>query len=121
LAPKYVISTPIIEEQKKYMRDYVLVGKFLGLWPSERELVKWIHHWWNPKGNYDLQLGSKGFFTIILHNLEDQNHIFDGDLTSSTQPTSFYASGWRSLAQRKRTLRMPWYGYTYTPCHKSFG
>jgi hypothetical protein len=23
-------------------------------------------------------LGSKGFFTIILHNLEDRNHIFDG-------------------------------------------
>jgi hypothetical protein len=60
------------------MRDYVMVGKFLGLWTSECEIVKWIHHWWNPKGNYDLHLGSKGFFTIILHNLEDQNHIFDG-------------------------------------------
>jgi hypothetical protein len=77
-APKYIISTPRIEEQKKYMRDYALVGKFLGLWPSERELVKWIHQWWKPKGHYDLQLGSKGFFTIILHNLEDINHIFDG-------------------------------------------
>jgi hypothetical protein len=52
------------------MKDFTLIGKFLGLWPSEKDLVKWIQHWWNPKGHYDLQLGSKGFFTIILHNLE---------------------------------------------------
>jgi hypothetical protein len=79
-APKYIISTPRIEEQKKYMRDYALVGKFLGLWPSEHDLVKWIHQWWKPKGDYDLQMGSKGLFTIILHNLEDRNHIFYGGL-----------------------------------------
>jgi hypothetical protein len=30
-APKYIISSPCIEEQKQYMRDYALVGKFLGL------------------------------------------------------------------------------------------
>jgi hypothetical protein len=77
-APKYVVNSPRIEEQKQYMRDNALVGKFLGLWPSERDLVKWIQYWWKPKGHYDLQLGSKGFFTIILHNLEDRNHIFDG-------------------------------------------
>jgi hypothetical protein len=77
-APKYIISSPRIEEQKQYMRDYALVGKFLGLWPSERDLIKWIQYWWKPKGHYELQLGSKGFFTIILHNLEDRNHIFDG-------------------------------------------
>jgi hypothetical protein len=39
-ALKYVISSPRIEEQKQYMRDYALVGKFLGLSPSERDLVK---------------------------------------------------------------------------------
>ena len=77
-APKYLISTLRIEEQKQYMRDYALVGKFLGLWPSERDLIKWIQYWWKPRGHYDLQLGSKGFFTIIFHNLEDHNCIFDG-------------------------------------------
>jgi hypothetical protein len=35
-APKYVVRSPRIEEQKQYMRDNALVGKFLGLWPSER-------------------------------------------------------------------------------------
>jgi hypothetical protein len=78
IAPKYVINSPRIEEQKQYMQDNALIGKFLGLWPSERELIKWIQYWWRPKGHYDLQLGSKGFFTIIFHNLEDRNRIFDG-------------------------------------------
>jgi hypothetical protein len=59
------------------MKDYALVGKFIKLCPSKCDLIKWIHKWWNPKGNYDLQLGFKGFFTIILDNLEDRNHIFD--------------------------------------------
>jgi hypothetical protein len=77
-APKYVINSPRIEEQKQYMQDNALIGKFLGLWPSERELIKWIQYWWRPKGHYDLQLGSKGFFMIIFHNLEDRNRIFDG-------------------------------------------
>jgi hypothetical protein len=77
-APKYVISSPRIEEQKQFMRDYALVGKFLGLWPSERDLIRWIQYWWKPKGHYELQLGSKGFFTIIFYNLEDRNRVFDG-------------------------------------------
>jgi hypothetical protein len=75
---KYVINSPRIEEQKQYMRDYALVGKFLGLWPSKRVLVKWIQYWWKMRGHYDLHVGSKGFFTIIFHNLEDHNRIFDG-------------------------------------------
>ena len=33
---------------------------------------------WNPKGHYDLQLGSKGFFTIIFFNQEDHDHILEG-------------------------------------------
>jgi hypothetical protein len=77
-ALKYIIISSCIEEQKQYMIDYALVGKFLGLWPLEGDLIKWIQHWWKPKGHYELQLGSKGFFTIILHNLEDRNRIFYG-------------------------------------------
>jgi hypothetical protein len=54
-----------------------LIGKFLGLWPAERDLHKWIKYWWHPKGDYELQLSSKGFFTIILYNLEDKDRIFE--------------------------------------------
>jgi hypothetical protein len=75
---KYIIISPRIEEQKQYMRDFYLIKKFLGLWHSEKYLIKWIQHWWKPKGHYDLQLESKGFFTIILDNMEDRNQIFEG-------------------------------------------
>jgi hypothetical protein len=60
------------------MRDHALIGKFLGLWPSKKYLAHWIKAWWNPKGDYELQLSSKGFFTVIFYNLEDKDHIFEG-------------------------------------------
>jgi hypothetical protein len=60
------------------MRDHALIGKFLGLSPSENDLAHWIKAWWNPKGDYELQLSSKGFFTLIFYNLEDRGWIFEG-------------------------------------------
>jgi len=57
IAPKYTIISPKMEDQKQYMRDFSLIGKFLGLWPFEKDLVKWIRHWWKPKDHYDFQLG----------------------------------------------------------------
>ena len=33
---------------------------------------------WNPQGSYDLYMGSKGFFTIILFNQEDRDQILEG-------------------------------------------
>jgi hypothetical protein len=59
------------------MQEHALIGKLLGLWPFERDLHKWIKHWWNPRGDYEVQLSSKGFFTIILYNLEDKDRIFE--------------------------------------------
>jgi hypothetical protein len=44
IAPKYIISSPRIEDQKQYMRDFALIGNFLGLWPSEKDVIKWIQH-----------------------------------------------------------------------------
>jgi hypothetical protein len=76
--PRYLISTSRVGEHTQFMKEHALIGKFLGLWPAERDLHKWIKHWWNPKGDYELQLGSKGFFTIILYNLEDKDRIFEG-------------------------------------------
>jgi hypothetical protein len=59
------------------MKEHALIGKFLGLSPSKRDLMHRIKAWWNPKGDYEVQLSSKGFFTIILYNLEDKDRIFD--------------------------------------------
>jgi hypothetical protein len=60
------------------MRDHALIGKLLGLWPSKRYLAYWIKAWWNPKRDCELQIRSKGFFTVIFYNLEDKDHIFEG-------------------------------------------
>jgi hypothetical protein len=76
-ASYYLISSDRVGEHMQFMREHALIGKFLGLWPTERDLNKWIKHWWNPKGEYELQLSSKGFFTIILYNLEDKDRIFE--------------------------------------------
>ena len=49
-------------------KEKALIGKFVGVWPKERDLVRWISSVWNSTGHYDLNLGSKGFFTIIFFN-----------------------------------------------------
>lgn len=74
---RYLISSTRVGEHTQFMREHALIGKFLGLWSSERDLNRWIKHWWNPKGDYEVQLSSKGFFTIIMYNLEDRDRIFE--------------------------------------------
>jgi len=106
LAPKYIISSPRIEEQKQYMQDYAPVDKFLGIWPLKCELIKWIQQWWKPKSHYDLQLGTKGFFTIILHNIEDRNRIFDRGPYFFNSTGLFFPSGRKSSALKQRILCM---------------
>ena len=59
----------------------------MGIWPKEKDLVKWINGVWNPKGHYDLQLGSKGFFTIIFFNQEDRDRVMEGG------PDFFFSAG----------------------------
>lgn len=60
------------------MKDHMSIGKFVGIYPSEKDLTRWINEMWKPKGNYDMQLGAKGFVMIILFNLEDCNRIIYG-------------------------------------------
>jgi hypothetical protein len=79
-APRYVINSARVGENTQFMKEHALIGKFMGLWPSERDLMHWIKTWWNPKGHYELQLSSKGFFTIIFFNLEDKDRIFENGM-----------------------------------------
>jgi hypothetical protein len=76
-AQRYVINSMRFVEHTKFMKYHALIINFWGLWPSERDLARWIKTWWSPKGDYDLQLILKGFFTIIFYNLEDKDHIFE--------------------------------------------
>ena len=59
-------------------KERALIRKFVGVWLREKDLVHWIQRTWSPKGHYDLQLGAKGFFTIIFFNQEDQDRILEG-------------------------------------------
>ena len=59
------------------MKESALIGKFVGICPTEKTLVWWINTTWKPQGHYDLQLGAKGFFTIILFNEEDRMRILE--------------------------------------------
>jgi len=74
--PRYIISSTRVGEHTHFMQKHALIGKFIGLWPSKRDLNKWIKYWWNPKSDYEVQLSSKGFFTIILYNPEDIDHPY---------------------------------------------
>jgi len=75
--PRYVIPSNKLEDYNCYMRDHALICRFVGYWPSERELYRWIVQRWRPRGQVDLKLGAQGFFIAIFSNLEDKNRIFE--------------------------------------------
>jgi len=69
--PSLALQSENLRKRIQYMKDHALIAKFIGIWPTEKALIGWIQSHWKPKGHYDLQLGSKGFFTIIFFNIED--------------------------------------------------
>ena len=50
----------------------------MGFWPSEKALCQWIKQVWKPRGEVQLHLGAKGFFTVVFTNLDDKDQIFEG-------------------------------------------
>lgn len=69
-----------LENYRSYMRDHALLCKFVGVWPSERDLTKWILQKWQPQGHIELKLEAKGFFTVIFFNLQDKEKVFENGL-----------------------------------------
>ena len=59
------------------MKGRALIGKFVGIYPSEKTLTWWINTTWKPQGHYDLQLGAKGLLIVIFFNEEDRTRIFE--------------------------------------------
>jgi hypothetical protein len=74
---RYKVTSPLVGDYIQYMTDHALIGKFMGIWPTEKALLVWIKSKWKVKGEISLKLGSKGFFTIMLTYSEDRNRIFD--------------------------------------------
>jgi len=73
--PRIELPRDKIEKRIEYMRDHAIIGKFIGFWPTERALHGWIEAKWKPKGDVTLQLGPKGFFTVIFFYLEDKYRV----------------------------------------------
>lgn len=40
--PRYVIPNNKLENYRCYMKDHALICKFIGYWPSEKDLTRWI-------------------------------------------------------------------------------
>ena len=78
LIPSMTIRSLKIREQIQFMLDHVLIGKFVGVQTLEKYLVWWINWTWEPKGHYELHMGSKGLFTIYFIKLEDRNIVMNG-------------------------------------------
>ena len=76
--PRFVIPTSKLDEYRGYMKKHALICKFIGIWPTEKDLLKWIQIKWQPKGHINLKFGAKRFFTVIFTNLLDKERIFEG-------------------------------------------
>ena len=74
----FQIKSKGLRDRIKYMKDHAVIGKFVGIWPSEKALIWWINNTWKPQGHYNLELGAKSFFIVIFLHQEDRNKIFEG-------------------------------------------
>ena len=71
------MTSPNIGNYIQNMKDHTLIGKFMGIWPSAKALMRWVSTRWKIKGQVDLKLGFKGFFTTIFSNPSDRNKVLD--------------------------------------------
>lgn len=60
------------------MSKHALICRFMGVRLNEKALCWWINQKWKPKGNYELQLGARNFFTVIFTHREDRDRTFEG-------------------------------------------
>ena len=52
--PQLQIKSDRVREEIQYMKERAHIGKFVGIWPTEKMLVGWINSTWKPQGHYDL-------------------------------------------------------------------
>jgi hypothetical protein len=74
---RYEVTSSLIGNYIQYMKDHAFTRKFMGIWPWEKALMVWIKSRWKFKGDMDLNLGSKGLFTVIFTCSKDRNKVFD--------------------------------------------
>jgi hypothetical protein len=72
----YEVTSQSIGNYIHHMKDHALISKFMGIWPAKKALPRWVNSWWKVKGQVDLKLGSKGFFTVIFSNPLEWDKVF---------------------------------------------
>lgn len=75
---RVILSDTTIQVHKDHMKEHTIICKFMGLWPTEKDLYICIRSHWKLKGEIHLHLGSKGFFTVVFVSLEDKDRVFEG-------------------------------------------
>ena len=73
-----MLNNPALQVHREHMGTYAIICKFMGLWPTKKDLQTWIKYYSKPKGSIDLHLGLKGLFTVVFTNIEDKDRIFEG-------------------------------------------
>jgi hypothetical protein len=105
LIPKVILEDTQTQLFQDQMKTHALICKFMGLWPTEKMLRNWIKYHWNPSGEVELHLGSKGFFTVVFMNLEDRDKIFEGG-TYFHASTGLYICPWKeNFSPEKETFK----------------
>jgi len=74
---RVVLNDPALQAHRDHMQTYAIICKFMRLWTIEKALQTWIKYHWKPKGSIELHLGSKGFFTVVFANIEDNDIVFE--------------------------------------------
>jgi hypothetical protein len=105
LIPKVILEDPQTQLYRDQMKMHEFICKFMGLCPTERTLHNWIKYQWNPSGEVELHLGSKGFFTAVFMNLEDRDRVFEWGPYFHTS-TGLYMRPWKeNFSLEKETFK----------------
>jgi hypothetical protein len=105
MIPKVILEDPQTQLYRDQIKVHALICNFMGLWSTERTLYNWIKYHWNPNGEVELHLGSKGFFTIVFVNLEDRDRVFEGGPYFHAS-TGLYMQPWmENFSPKKYTFK----------------
>jgi len=75
--PRCEVTSPSIGNYIQCIKYHALIRKFMGIWPLKKYLMGWVSSRWKVKGQVDLKLGSKGFFTTIFSNPSNRDKVFE--------------------------------------------
>jgi hypothetical protein len=79
--PEVSIPSTIVRRKSLSFASRALVGQFMGLWPSPRQIDLWIERNWHPlvQGRMNHFFCGKGFYIFYFELKSDRDLIFRND------------------------------------------